>query len=275
MPEATGCCPCDRRPQSRLDARALRRLSFIGGAPEPACPQPRAKFHRPSPEQPVDFEHQHPELHHARARHVRSGDLLAAGQRARTGSRSSCSSAAGISDAVDGYLAKRFNWTTELGAYLDPLADKALIVSIYIALAVRGELPLWLVIAVVSRDILILLAVLLSWLLAQPVRIKPLAVSKLNTLAQIVLAATVLADGAFNLGLEPAALCWCGLREHSPCCRWRAYLQGLVNAHDGYEFGRPGRVEHLRARGFPIRARRGACGLGSNSGSGSRRWLSW
>ena len=117
---------------------------------------------------------------------------------------------AGISDAVDGYLAKRFNWTTELGAYLDPLADKLLIVSIYIALGVSKELPLWLVVAVVSRDILILLAVLLSWLMDQPVRIKPLMVSKINTAAQIVLAATVLADDGFGLGLDTTrlALVW-------------------------------------------------------------------
>jgi cardiolipin synthase (CMP-forming) len=108
---------------------------------------------------------------------------------------------AGISDGVDGYLAKRFNWRTELGAYLDPLADKLLIVSIFIALGVRGELPLWLVIAAVSRDILIVAAVLLSWLLDQPMRIKPLVISKLNTAAQILLAATVLADEAFMMGL--------------------------------------------------------------------------
>ena len=108
---------------------------------------------------------------------------------------------AGVSDAVDGYLAKRFDWRTELGSYLDPLADKLLIVSIFIALGVRNELPLWLVIAVVSRDILIVAAVLLAWLLDQPVRIKPLAISKANTAMQIVLAATVLADGAFGLGL--------------------------------------------------------------------------
>ena len=113
---------------------------------------------------------------------------------------------AGISDAVDGYLAKRFDWRTELGSYLDPLADKLLIVSIFIALGVRNELPLWLVIAVVSRDILIVAAVLLAWLLDQPVRIKPLAVSKANTAAQIVLAATVLADEAFALGLGTARL---------------------------------------------------------------------
>jgi cardiolipin synthase (CMP-forming) len=113
---------------------------------------------------------------------------------------------AGLSDAVDGYLAKTFNWRTELGAYLDPLADKLLIVSIYIALAVLGELPLWLVIAVVSRDILIVAAVLLAWLLDQPVRVRPLVVSKANTAVQILLAATVLADKAFGLGLEMTRL---------------------------------------------------------------------
>src|SRR3972149_78044 len=52
---------------------------------------------------------------------------------------------AGLSDAVDGFLAKRYGWTTELGAYLDPLADKLLIVSIFVALGVRGALPSWLV----------------------------------------------------------------------------------------------------------------------------------
>ncbi len=113
---------------------------------------------------------------------------------------------AGLSDAVDGYLAKRFNWSTELGSYLDPLADKLLIVSIFIALGVRNELPLWLVIAVVSRDILIVAAVLLAWLLDQRVRIKPLAVSKANTVVQIALAATVLADEGFSLGLDTVRL---------------------------------------------------------------------
>src|SRR6185369_9620512 len=62
---------------------------------------------------------------------------------------------AGVSDGVDGFLAKRFNMTTVLGAYLDPLADKALIVSIYLTLGINGFIPRWLVILVVSRDILI------------------------------------------------------------------------------------------------------------------------
>ncbi len=117
---------------------------------------------------------------------------------------------AGVSDAVDGYLAKRFGWQTTLGAYLDPLADKLLIVSIFVALGVLGELPSWIVIAVVSRDILIVLGVVLSWLLGQPVQIKPSLVSKANTTVQIGLAALVLADEGFHLGLDGVrhALVW-------------------------------------------------------------------
>ncbi|MFL5107833.1 MAG: CDP-alcohol phosphatidyltransferase family protein [Xanthobacteraceae bacterium] len=105
---------------------------------------------------------------------------------------------AGISDAVDGFLAKRFGMTSEFGSYLDPLADKALIVSIYVALGIVEALPRWLVILVVSRDIMIVAAVILSWLVDQPVVVKPLAVSKANTAAQIVLATLVLA----SLGLK-------------------------------------------------------------------------
>ncbi len=108
---------------------------------------------------------------------------------------------AGVSDGVDGFLAKRFDWTSELGAYLDPLADKLLLVSMFVALGVQGSLPVWLVIAVVSRDIQIVMGVILAWLLGQPVAIHPLLISKVNTTAQIVLAATVLADEGFGLGM--------------------------------------------------------------------------
>lgn len=109
---------------------------------------------------------------------------------------------AGVSDGLDGYLAKRHGWQTELGAYLDPLADKALLVSIYVVLGHFSHLPVWLVIAVVSRDILIVGAILLSWVLARPVPMRPLMVSKANTLGQILLAAMVLGDLGFALGLE-------------------------------------------------------------------------
>ena len=106
---------------------------------------------------------------------------------------------AGVSDAVDGFLAKRFHMTTELGAYLDPLADKALIVSIYLTLGINGDIPRWLVILVVSRDILIVGGIILSWLLDNPLKIKPLWVSKLNTTAQIAFACVVLGSLGFKI----------------------------------------------------------------------------
>jgi cardiolipin synthase (CMP-forming) len=112
--------------------------------------------------------------------------------------------AAGLSDAIDGFLAKRFGMATELGAYLDPLADKAMIVSIYIALGIADALPRWLVILVVSRDIMIVSAIMLSWLIDKPVKLKPLTVSKLNTVAQIILALCVLASRGYNFNAEPA-----------------------------------------------------------------------
>jgi cardiolipin synthase len=92
---------------------------------------------------------------------------------------------AGISDGVDGYLARRFDWRTRLGAYLDPLADKALVVSVFVTLGFLKLIPAWLVIMVVSRDVLIIGAVLLSRLMDHPVRVAPLTVSKANTLAQL------------------------------------------------------------------------------------------
>jgi cardiolipin synthase len=112
--------------------------------------------------------------------------------------------AAGISDAVDGFLAKRFGMATELGAYLDPLADKTMLVSIYVTLAIVGDIPLWLVILVVSRDIMIVSAVILSWLVGRPVTLKPHPVSKANTVAQILLALVILAARAFSFDAELA-----------------------------------------------------------------------
>ena len=105
---------------------------------------------------------------------------------------------AGLSDAVDGFLAKRFNMTSELGAYLDPIADKVLIVSIYVALGITEAIPRWLVILVVSRDLLIVGGITLPWILGNPITVKPLLVSKLNTVAQILFAGLVLAAAAFQ-----------------------------------------------------------------------------
>jgi cardiolipin synthase (CMP-forming) len=113
---------------------------------------------------------------------------------------------AGISDAVDGFLAKRFGMRTELGGYLDPLADKAMLVSIFIALAAIEAVPRWLVILVVSRDIMIVGAVILAWLVHRPIPLKPLLVSKLNTVAQIALVCVILAALAFDWSLAGTIL---------------------------------------------------------------------
>lgn len=111
---------------------------------------------------------------------------------------------AGASDALDGWLAKTFDLRSELGALLDPAADKALIVSIYATLALVGVLPAWLALLVVSRDVMIIGAVAVSWLLQRRVDLSPLPVSKATTATQLLLAALVLANKAFALPLEPA-----------------------------------------------------------------------
>lgn len=110
---------------------------------------------------------------------------------------------AGISDAIDGWLAKTFDLGTELGAYLDPVADKALIVSIYVALAIAAALPATIAILVVARDLMIIGAFMISLILRKPVKVKPLLISKLNTAAQISFAAMVLGVKAF--GIPPGA----------------------------------------------------------------------
>jgi cardiolipin synthase len=110
--------------------------------------------------------------------------------------------AAGISDGVDGFLAKRFDWRTRLGSFLDPLADKALLVSIYVTLGMQGYLPSWLVILVVSRDILIVGAVLLSLFLGHGLHVEPLRISKANTVAQIGLAGLMLGSMDYGVAVE-------------------------------------------------------------------------
>src|SRR3977135_520811 len=98
---------------------------------------------------------------------------------------------AGVSDAVDGFLAKRFNMASELGALLDPPADKKLLVSSYLALRSWGAGPPWIVTLLVSRELMIVTAVIVSWLVGKPIPMKPLMVSKLNTVAQVAFAALV------------------------------------------------------------------------------------
>lgn len=91
----------------------------------------------------------------------------------------------GISDALDGFIAKRFNQKTLLGSYLDPIADKFLIVSAIVLLGYNGYVSIWLIIIIVSRDIAIFGAVIISWMLSTNLRIEPLIISKINTFLQL------------------------------------------------------------------------------------------
>jgi len=108
--------------------------------------------------------------------------------------------AAGISDAVDGIIAKTFNQVTVLGGYLDPIADKALLVCTYIAIGYVGYIPMWLVIAVVFRDIVIVGGAISFHTMTHELTMQPIKTSKVNTFMQMVLAVEILASE--GLGFE-------------------------------------------------------------------------
>jgi cardiolipin synthase (CMP-forming) len=109
---------------------------------------------------------------------------------------------AGLSDAVDGAIARHFNQRTELGAWLDPLADKLLMISVFVTLAWLGAIPDWLVFIAVTRDALIVGAVIIGKLLGNPLKVEPILLSKANTAGQVALTALVLYDLAFHAGLD-------------------------------------------------------------------------
>jgi cardiolipin synthase len=112
--------------------------------------------------------------------------------------------AAGLSDAVDGAIAKGWGLTSELGGYLDPIADKALIGAVFVALGWRGEVPAWLAILVVSRDLMLVGGIMLMVALGQTVTIAPILISKVNTAGQIALAAVVLGEHGLGADLDAA-----------------------------------------------------------------------
>ncbi|MCP3664233.1 MAG: CDP-alcohol phosphatidyltransferase family protein [Gammaproteobacteria bacterium] len=101
---------------------------------------------------------------------------------------------AGISDGLDGYLAKRNGWVSRLGGILDPLADKVLLVSSYLSLAVVGMIPVWLVILVILRDLVIVTGALVYHFRVSQLEASPSLISKLNTVLQIILVLSVVLD---------------------------------------------------------------------------------
>ncbi|MGC1728393.1 MAG: CDP-alcohol phosphatidyltransferase family protein, partial [Steroidobacteraceae bacterium] len=109
--------------------------------------------------------------------------------------------AAAASDGLDGYLAKRFNWTSELGKFLDPLADKLLLVTVFVESAWLGLVPWWLTAAVLARDVLIALGALVYRLWFGALRGRPTILSKVNTAAQLLYVMLVMLNA--SAGLPP------------------------------------------------------------------------
>jgi cardiolipin synthase len=144
---------------------------------------------------------------------------------------------AGISDGVDGFIARRFNQQSRFGVYLDPIADKLLLVSVFVVMGFIGQLPLWLVVTMVSRDALIVCAVVLSTVMAHPVEMKPLFVSKANTAIQIVLAALVLGELALAVHLDPLRPALILLSGVLTVASAAAYLVAWLRHMSGYDEG--------------------------------------
>lgn len=101
---------------------------------------------------------------------------------------------AAVSDGLDGYLAKRFNWTSRLGSLLDPIADKLLLVTCYVMSGWLGLIPVWLVWAVILRDLLIVAGATLYHYMVGPFQGEPTMLSKANTVLQIFLVVLLMFD---------------------------------------------------------------------------------
>ena len=106
--------------------------------------------------------------------------------------------AAGASDAVDGYIARHFGQRSLLGTYLDPLADKALTIAVFTTFAARDVVPVWLLALVVARDVAIVAGAAILHARGNSSAIRPLMISKLNTVVLIVMAGWLLASHAFD-----------------------------------------------------------------------------
>jgi len=107
--------------------------------------------------------------------------------------------AAAVSDGADGFLAKRFGWQTDLGAFLDPLADKVLLVTVFVTLAWLDLVPMWLVLLAVGRDLVIVSGALAYRLVVGPMKIEPKMSSKINTACQLGFVLIVICRQAFSL----------------------------------------------------------------------------
>ncbi|NOY62689.1 MAG: CDP-alcohol phosphatidyltransferase family protein [Gammaproteobacteria bacterium] len=130
---------------------------------------------------------------------------------------------AGVSDALDGFLAKHYGWVSRLGSILDPLADKLLLVSSYVTLGLLGFLPLWLVVAVIARDIIIVLGGWAFHRVIGPYEMHPTYISKANTFTQILMIFMAL----LSLGWWPL---------EAKIIEYTAYIVGITTVLSGLDY---------------------------------------
>ena len=131
---------------------------------------------------------------------------------------------AGISDLLDGYLAKRHGYTSRFGRYLDPAADKALMFACFVVLAIQHIVPLWLAGVVIGRDALMILAIVVARLAGAPLTLAPLQIGKLTTVVQVVFIALQLAALAFAVDLGDAL-------------RWAGFVVAIVTVASAWVYG--------------------------------------
>jgi len=131
---------------------------------------------------------------------------------------------AALSDGLDGWLAKRFGWTSRLGKFLDPLADKLLLVSVFLVLTWLGQVPRWLAVAAIGRDFMIGLGAVAFRLGWGPLHGRPILSSKINTVVQIGYVLLVVIHAAWNLPPPPVLQALAGLTLLTVVCSGSAYL---------------------------------------------------
>ncbi|NWH09039.1 MAG: CDP-alcohol phosphatidyltransferase family protein [Alphaproteobacteria bacterium] len=137
---------------------------------------------------------------------------------------------AALTDLADGYIAKTLNQETKLGSYLDPLADKALAVGVFVTLGLKGALPMALVFLVIGRDIAILSAVGTSKAIGHKLEIRPILISRLNTALQFALIAAVMTFKAIDFQAPAWVLAFALLVAATTLLSWAAYFILWVRA---------------------------------------------
>jgi cardiolipin synthase len=152
--------------------------------------------------------------------------------------------AAGITDALDGYIARTSGQQSRLGAYLDPIADKMLLMSAYVVLAIPGAhagapIPVWVTVLVIARDVIILALAVVFYLALGTRRFQPNLLGKVNTIVQVVVAIGILASGVW--------------RELIPIASWLPYVVAASTTASGvsYVFQRVVQAERPGPAGAP------------------------